>query len=125
MAEVTVKDPAAMTPSQQIVADATRVVHVTDASGRDIGIRKVTTSIRRRVALAISGDNQDKPIYMGQVMLAAAVAEIDGDPVPLPQSDLQFGALIDRIDDDGFNAIAPAYAENFLPAKNGGTKAGE
>lgn len=121
----TVKVTEAQTPSQEIIADANRVIHVTDARGRVIGIRKVTTSIRRRVSLAIDGDNQSKPIYIGQVMLAASVCEIDGVQVPLPQNDMQFGALIDRLDDDGFEAIGPAYQEAFLTKEGNQTKAGE
>ena len=123
MAEIVVKSEG-QTPSAQIIADANRVVQVTDTRGRVFGIRKVTTSIRRLVGLAVAGENQSKPMYMGQVMLAACVCEIDGNKVPLPQNDLQFGALIDRIDDDGFQAIGPAYQANFMP-KDGGTTSGE
>jgi hypothetical protein len=123
MTILTVKDGE--TPSQQIIADANRVVQVTDTRGRVIGIRKVTTSIRRRVSLAIDGENQSKPLYIGQVMLAAAVCEIDGTPVNLPQNDMQFGALIDRLDDDGFDAVGPAYRDAFLVKEGEQTKAGE
>lgn len=123
MVEITMKD--GQTPSQQIVADATRVVYVTDTRGRIFGIRKVTTSIRRRVSLAVSGENQSKPLYIGQVMLAAAVCEIDGTMISLPQNDIQFGALIDRIDDEGFDAVGIAYQENFLPKEGEPSKAGE
>ena len=123
MVDLVVKD--GVLPSQQIIADANRVVKVTDARGRSIGIRKVTTSIRRRVSLAMSSENQTKSLYVGQVFLAAAVCEIDGENVNLPQNDLQFGALIDRLDDDGFEAVSSGYQENFSPKEEGQSKAGE
>ncbi len=125
MATVTMHDTAAQaeTPSQQIVADANRVVRVTDARGRVLGVRKITTSIRRRVYKTISAENGSKESYMGLVILAATCVDIDGQQIPLPTSELQFDALVDRLEDDGFEAIALAHKQNFM--KKDDAEAGE
>jgi len=113
------------TPTQEIVEDANRVVYVEDALGRRLGVRKVTHSIRRRVVKAISADQAGKPQYMGMVMLAAACCEIDGDPVRLPSNEIQFDALIDRLDEEGSKAIGKAYQEHFMAQEGDGETAGE
>jgi hypothetical protein len=95
----------APTPSEQIVQDANRIYHVTDASGRQIGFRAMDMNRRRRTFKAMSAENQAKVQYMGMVMIAASVVEIDGEEIPLPTTELQFDFLIDRLDDHGFAAI--------------------
>ncbi len=112
MTEVTIK-----TASSQLIEEAQRVSEVKDARGRIFGIRKVTTSIRRRMALGVAGENHSKPIYMGQVAIAASVKSIDGVDVRFPINDLQWSSLIDQIDDDGFDVIGPAYADEWLKPK--------
>ena len=101
--KLTVK--AAPTPTQEVLDDANRVYPVTDARGRVIGIRKITMNIRRRVFKALSADAAQKPQYLGLAMVAACVTEIDGEPVTLPTNELQFDALIDRLDDDGVHLL--------------------
>ncbi len=111
MATVTLKK--GLSPSQEIVDEANKVVVVTDARGRSIGIKKLTMSVRRRVLKALSDEMARKQQYLGLVMVAACVVEIDGDPVALPSTELQFDALIDRLDDDGFNAVGFGIREHF------------
>ncbi|NTF67974.1 hypothetical protein [Rhizobium rhizogenes] len=107
-----------LTPSEEVVQDANRVVHVSDARGRQIGIRKMHMSVRRRVLKALSDEMSRKLHYLGLVMLAACVVEIDGDPIALPTTELQFDALIDRLDDDGFEAVGNGMREHFGVAQN-------
>ena len=70
-------------------------------------------SVRRRVLKVLSDESAGKQKYLGLVMVAASVVEIDGDPVSLPTTELQFDALIDRLDDDGFNAIGAGLQKHF------------
>lgn len=101
------------TPSEQVIEDANRVYHLTDAKGRIIGIRKMGMNVRRRVLKVVSGEMASRPQYLGMVMVAACVVEIDGDEVRLPTTEVQFDALIDRLDDVGFQAIGAAIQEHF------------
>jgi len=103
----------AATPSEEVIEDANRVHHVTDAKNRVIGIRKMNMNVRRRVLKVISGEMASRPQYLGMVMVAACVVEIDGEEIHLPASEMQFDALIDRLDDDGFQAIGKAIKEQF------------
>ncbi|WP_141683635.1 hypothetical protein [Rhizobium sp. AC27/96] len=95
------------------MSDANKVVVVTDARGRSIGIKKLGMSVRRRVLKALSDESSRKQQYLGLVMVAACVVEIDGIPEALPSTELQFDALIDRLDDDGFTAIGRGIQEHF------------
>lgn len=103
----------APTPSQEVIAAAAQLVEETDARGRVISVRRITMNIRRRVLKALSAESAAKDRYLGLVMLAASCTAIDGDPVNLPTTELQFDHLIDRLDDDGFEAIGKAIKENF------------
>jgi hypothetical protein len=115
--KLTVK--TAPSPSEQIVQDANRIVHVTDAKGRQLGIRKLDMSRRRRVLKALSDEMSRKQQYLGLVMVAACVVEIDGEDISLPVTELQFDALIDRLDDAGFEAVGAAIQEHFGIGQSG------
>lgn len=96
------------TPTQHVVEDANGVKYVTDAQGRKIGVRRVNMSIRRRVFKAISEESSRNSRYLGLVMVAALVVSIDGKAVDAfirGGNETAFDALIDRLDDDGFEAI--------------------
>lgn len=112
MATLTINETAP-SPSEQIVADANRIVKTTDARGRTLGVRKLNMAIRRRILKALSDEMSRKQQYLGLVMVAACVVEIDGDAISLPSTELQFDALIDRLDDDGFEAVGAALVEHF------------
>ncbi len=108
--------PAAQSPTQAVIADANRVVFVTDAAGRKIGVRRMSMSVRRRTLKAITPESQTKDRYMGLVMLAACVVSIDGvpyDPLASGGNEVRFDGLIDLLDDHGFEAVATAIERNF------------
>jgi hypothetical protein len=113
------------TPSEEIIEDAGRIVQLTTPKGRSIGIRRVDMSIRRRIFKTLSADSQEKEQYLGMVMLAASVCEIDGEEHRLPKTELQFDALIDRLDDDGLNEISKGYREHFRSNAKVADEAGE
>ena len=123
MTTLTVTD--GKTPSQQIVDDANRTVEARDTRGRTITMRRINTSIRRRVALALTAENQLKSNYLLLATLAASVVSIDGVSVPFPVNEIQFNALIDRLDDDGFEAVGNAYKEAFGVKEGEEPKSGE
>lgn len=115
---------AALTPTQAIVQDANRIVHVTDSRGRNIGVRRMNMSVRRRTLKAISTEQQDKSGYLDMAMMAACVVSIDGQPVdPLAgaghkrpdQVEADIDGLIDRLDTPGFRAVGKAILDNFPP----------
>lgn len=109
----TLKMNETRTPSEEIVEEALRVVRVTDTLGRSIGVRKMRMSMRRRMLKVISPEAASRDRYLGLVALAACCAEIDGEEIRFPTTELQFDALIDRLDDAGFEAIQIAMTEHL------------
>lgn len=115
MANVKVNRPELVeTASQKIIADAATTVTVTDIDGREIEIRNLDATLKRRIYKALSAENQRKEQYLGMVFLAACVLKIDGEPVKFPSSELLFDALIDRLGDNGLDAIGAGANEHFL-----------
>lgn len=101
------------TPSEQIIAEANKTYSVTDELGRVITFRKLKMSDQRRVLKAISNETAQKEQLFGLIMLAACVTSIDGDEIRFPTSELQFDALIDRLENEGFTALGKAMQEEF------------
>jgi len=50
-------------------------------------------------------------------MISCACVSIDGTPVPFPTSELQIDALIDRLEQEGMDAIGLCIALNFPATK--------
>ena len=113
------KAPAveAISPSQAVVLDANRIEYVVDDLGRRLGVKRISASLRRKVLKAMSAESGDK----GQLFVMAATAcccvSIDGDLVPFPMTELQIDALIDRLEQEGLNAVAMTLGTKFAPPK--------
>jgi hypothetical protein len=105
----------AIAPSQAIINDANRIEYVTDRLGRRLGVKRVSASLRRKVLKALSAESGEK----GQLFVMAATAcccvDIDGVPVPFPTTELQIDALVDRLEQEGLDAVATTLATKFSP----------
>lgn len=86
---------------------------VQDARGRSIGIGKPPFDAQFDLVEAL-GTSADNKTYLGMVSLLSWVKSIDGDPVSLPTTKLQIKALLKRLDEDGYTAVALGIAENFV-----------
>jgi hypothetical protein len=104
------------TPSQDIIAAANAKVIVQDARKRQLEVRKLKTLDSMRLFEIIGADNSANQQYLGFAMLAYSVVSIDGDSVGRPTTKLALEAIVQRLDDDGFAAVAKAMKDNFLPA---------
>ncbi|MFO0906775.1 MAG: hypothetical protein U0835_00145 [Isosphaeraceae bacterium] len=105
MAKVKIHD-AVETPSQAIVRAANQVETLQDARGRTIGVKKMGPLDRLKLFEVIGPENSKNEQYVGYAALAFLVASIDGDAVARPSSKLQLEALVQRLDDDGMDAVA-------------------
>ena len=90
-------------------------VTVTDARNRSIEVRRIKTLDRMRILELIGSDNSANSHYLSFATLAYSVVSIDGMPVPTVRSKLALEAVVQQLDDDGFAAVADAFAKNFLP----------
>lgn len=75
---------------------------VTDSDGRRIGIRDLTLVDEMRITRVVGGVN---PAFMWFCLKLAHVAEIDGSPVPVPPTEMQFEVLAQRLGHAGMRAI--------------------
>ncbi|KAA0686007.1 hypothetical protein DTW90_34540 [Neorhizobium sp. P12A] len=123
MATVTVKKGA--TPSEEIVDDANRVVFETDKRGRRIGFRKMSMSMRRRLFKILSAEAGSKVQYVGLAAVAVCVTQINDDPISFPQTESEIDFLIDRLDDDGFEAVGAGMKKHFKIGETSGKVADE
>lgn len=108
----------APTPTQQVVEDANRIEHTTDALGRTLGVTRLNAKLRRRVVKALSPSQGEKSQYLFMAMIACACVSIDGESVQFPTSELLIDALIDRLEQEGLDAIGLCIALKFTPAKD-------
>lgn len=120
MTTVTLGDPekfekarvaAGMKPSEQAVAKAAAAYQITDARGRVITLKKPPVLNQFRL-IEMLGDTASNTAYVSMVLPLIFVAEIDGEP-PVVSTKLQLEALIQRLDQDGINAILKGVQENF------------
>ena len=121
MAKVTVhKDEPGDTPSQSIVKAANVATTVTDTRGRSITVKKMGPLDRLKLFEVIGADNSRNEQYVGYAALAFLVTAIDGEPVARPNSKLALEALVQRLDDDGMDAVAMHLAEQIAAREDAG-----
>jgi hypothetical protein len=110
MTKVTIRDAGPAHHPKTVSRDAM----VEDASGRKIGIKKLKPSERMNVMLLVGSEASQNEVYFGHAVLAAAVTSIDGDPVFPPTARSEIDVLVDRLDDEGLEAVGAGYAKHFM-----------
>lgn len=100
-------------PSEQIIKAANKVVTVKDSLGRSIEIRK-PPQLSEYQLLKVIGDENDK--YIQAVMPLIWVVSIDGVSVIQPRTPREVDALIQRLDEEGINAVIEKI-KDMLPKK--------
>lgn len=94
-----------MSETQKVMAAAAATEIVTDARGRQIEVRKLTRRETMRF-MRQWGTASDVQMWMGNALIAAHAKSIDGVPLPAPISADMVEAVVDRLDDDGIQAVA-------------------
>lgn len=97
----------AMLPSAQIIADAAATRQVTDAKGRVLTVKTLSALDKLRVFKACGADFGNQ-MYLGYAMLASAVTEIDGVPLPAASNERQLEHAVQTLGDAGLDAVADA-----------------
>jgi hypothetical protein len=99
-------------PSNDVVAKQNKSFVVTDAKGRAITLKKPGVLSQFRLIEAL-GDTAKNVVYTSMVLPIIFVTDIDGDPIPQPQSKREIEALIQRLDDEGIEAVSNGVIANF------------
>ena len=110
MAKVTVHDES---PSEAIVKRAAQPVEVTDAFGRTLKVRKIGALHRYDLAKIIGPEASQNPVASVPATLAFSVIEIDGEHVSTPRTENEIRVLIQRLEDEGLEAVMEAHVEKF------------
>ncbi|MDR3473338.1 MAG: hypothetical protein P4M09_16890 [Devosia sp.] len=90
------------------------IVTVTDAKGRVLVVKKMAPLQRMRLLKAVGSENANNAPYLGYAALAASVSEIDGEAVTFPTTEAQVEFLVQRLGDEGLDAIGQAVRDNFI-----------
>jgi hypothetical protein len=107
--------------SEIILARYRRIEKEADALGRVIGVRRLKPSELTRVAGfcpdlsghdEVMGPNGQKMFipHRMPLVVAAAVCEIDGNPIPFAKTRQELDAIYDRLDEEGLDAASRAMA---------------
>ncbi len=115
MATVKMNPKDTPSPSADIVNAAANGVTVTDSTGRRIHLRKPGTLAQYRLIEA-AGPAAENRTYMAMTLPLIFVAAIDDIPVPGIATKNQLEALIQRLGDEGIQAVSDGIMEHFNAA---------
>ncbi len=101
-----------MTPSSTVLSEATRAVPAVDRNGRRLLLRRMSALDTLRLFKAAGPVLAQNGPWLSLAGLAFSVLEIDGVPVPPPATEAQIESLIDRLGDEGLEAIADVLKED-------------
>lgn len=102
----------AQSPSADIINAAVHGVTVTDSAGHRIHLRKPGPLAQYRLVEA-AGASAENRTYMAMSLPLIYVASIDELPVAPIQNKAQLEALIQRLGDEGLEAVGNGIGEHF------------
>ena len=95
-----------MTPSELVMSRVDRLPELCDARGRRIRLRELNALDTLRL-LKLAGPHLSmNQAWLSIATLAYAVTEIEGVPVPVPTSEAQIEAIVERLGDQALTMIA-------------------
>ncbi|HKT53323.1 MAG TPA: hypothetical protein VJP88_02650 [Caulobacteraceae bacterium] len=98
------------TPSAQIVREAKKETVVTDARGRRIRLARPSVLAEYKLTLVVGAEAAANRTYMQMLYPLLYVTAIDDDPVFFPAKAIEIDALIQRLEDDGVDAVLKGVA---------------
>ena len=98
------------TPSARLIAAAQAASETVDAQGRRLALRRLSALDKLRLYKAAGPVLAQNHPWLGMAVVAASVTAIDDIPVPPPTNEAQIEALVQRLGDDGINAVGQVLA---------------
>ncbi|AST27079.1 hypothetical protein [Ralstonia pseudosolanacearum] len=106
--QVTINQEVQAQPADTVPAgNLTDGMTVTDAKGRSITLKRPALLAQFRLVEA-AGDSATNAAYMNMIRPLLFVTAIDGEIAPPPTSKIQIEALIQRVGEEGYEAVAAA-----------------
>lgn len=81
---------------------------VQDKAGRVIALRRLGVVEQLRLFKVLGPELAENRAYVGLARVAAAVAALDGIPVPFPAGEAGIEAVLERLGEDGVAAVGAA-----------------
>jgi len=81
---------------------------VQDKAGRVIALRRLGVVEQLRLFKVLGPELAENRAYVGLARVAAAVAAVDGIPVPFPAGEAGIEAVLERLGEDGVEAVGGA-----------------
>lgn len=95
-----------MTPSALVTSRDDRISELCDARGRRVRVRELTALDTLRL-LKLAGPHLSmNEAWLSIATLAYSVIEIEGVPVPVPTTEAQIEAVVERLGDQALTMIA-------------------
>jgi hypothetical protein len=79
---------------------------VQDKAGRLIELRRLGVVEQLRLFKVLGPELSENRAYVGLARVAAAVAAVEGVPVPFPVGEAGIEAVLDRLGEEGVQAVA-------------------
>lgn len=98
------------TPTQKIVKAANQVLSVTDSLGRVLNYKQHGALDRMNCIAAAGPELSRNTMWMQYALAATMCTAIDGVPVPKPNRRQDIEALVNKLGEEGLNAIIEAIA---------------
>lgn len=99
-------------PSEELIAKAQSTSTIKDARGRTITLKKPGVLSQFHLVEAL-GDAAQNQVYMGMVFPLLYVASIDGVTEKPVRTKLQVEALIQRLDEEGIEAVVEGVRQTY------------
>lgn len=100
-----------LTPVEQLLSAAKRTVEITDGLGRRIVLRKSGPLAQFKLVEAL-GETASNGTYLSMCNPLLFISSIDGDAVSM-RTKREIETLIDRLGDEGCEAVMNGVLENF------------
>lgn len=107
-----------LNPSDQVTSAARAEYEVTDATGRKITLKKPPFLAQFDLAAVIDDKQPGAGTLRMMVAPVLYVAGIDGDAVERPAGERELRALLQRLDEAGYQAVLEGITKHFTPAND-------
>ena len=108
MATVTINE----TPSKEAIAKTQLEFSVIDSTGRTIKLKKPSVLAQYRL-IEVLADSAKNEVYMAMVLPLIYITSIDDEAVYQPISKREVEALIQKLDEEGIQAVMEGVQEHF------------
>lgn len=116
MSEKNTKLTVNPSPSAELIAKAQAEFTFNDGKGRSITLKKPGILSQFRI-VEVVGELAKNEVYMAMVMPLIYVSAIDGDAVSFPSTKRELEALIQRLDEEGVEAVSIEASKHFGKSK--------